>query len=77
MDLNQATIVLCSYENPWAKAGGLFAVVREYAAYIKHTLNRNVIILSPCHALGTVSSSVVGTTEIGFGKTTTKQRCTR
>jgi glycogen synthase len=68
MDLNQATIVLCSYENPWAKAGGLFAVVREYATYIKHTLNRNVIILSPCHALGTVSSSVVGTTEIGFGK---------
>jgi glycogen synthase len=73
MDLDLATIVLCSYENPWAKAGGLFAVVREYATYIKHTLNRNVVILSPYHRLGeeglkNADVQLTGSTDVSFGE---------
>lgn len=71
MDLDQATIVLCSFENPWAKAGGLFAVVREYAAFIKHSLKRDVLALSPCHALGSSPAAgvSVGSASVSFGKT--------
>ena len=78
MELDQATIVICSYENPWAKAGGLFAVVREYAAFIKHTLNRKVVVLSPYHQLGaphvgqsatSIASSIVASTEVSYGNT--------
>jgi glycogen synthase len=74
MDLDQATIVLCAFENPWAKAGGLFAVVREYATYIKHTLKRDVVVLSPFHALGQNHPNGTGVEsqieDVEFGKTT-------
>jgi len=50
-DLKTASIVICAWENPWARAGGLFAVVKEYAGYLC-AQQRNVLILTPMHRLG-------------------------
>lgn len=52
IDLATASIAICSWENPWARAGGLFAVVREYARYVREQQQRNVFVLTPLHALG-------------------------
>ncbi|MFP6762427.1 MAG: glycogen/starch synthase, partial [Planctomycetaceae bacterium] len=51
VDLKTASIVICAWENPWARAGGLFAVVKEYAGYLR-AQQRNVLILTPMHQLG-------------------------
>jgi glycogen synthase len=52
IDFETASIAICSWENSWAKAGGLFAVVREYAAYIRKEQQRDGFILTPMHDLG-------------------------
>ena len=52
IDLATASLAICSWENPWARAGGLFAVVREYARYVREGQQRNVFVLTPLHALG-------------------------
>lgn len=52
VDLDTASIAICSWENPWAKAGGLFAVVREYAKYLREEQQRDAFVLTPLHELG-------------------------
>ena len=52
VDFSTASIAICSWENTWAKAGGLFAVVREYASYLRQEQQRDAFILTPMHALG-------------------------
>lgn len=52
IDLKTAPIAICSWENPSARAGGLFAVVREYARYIRNEQQREVFVLTPLHELG-------------------------
>ena len=53
VDLESATVIIASWENRFAAAGGVRAVTREYAAHLT-SANRKVRVLTPLHTgLGT------------------------
>jgi len=58
VDLGVATFVISSWENRWAKAGGVWAVTLKYASYLS-SQRRKVLVVTPLHTgLGTAPGAL-------------------
>jgi len=55
--VDQATVVYCVYENPFAKSGGIFAVADNYCSTLQEE-GRKTLVVTPYHSkLGTAPIS--------------------